>query len=78
MKPRSGGTFPAALELCLQVLPPMVVAQCVPNVREDLALITSRLVEILEQDGIWRNPELAFVHYAEAAKHNDGIWVHVN
>jgi hypothetical protein len=56
----------------------MVVAQCVPNVREDLALITSRLVEILEQDGIWRNPELAFVHYAEAAEHNDGIWVHVN
>jgi hypothetical protein len=48
VKPSSGGAFPIAPEGDLQVLPPIVATQHQPNVGEELALIESRRIEILE------------------------------
>jgi hypothetical protein len=68
VEPSLGGTFPAAPEGDLQVHLSMIVAQCQPDVREDLVLISSRGIEIPEQASVRRDAKLALAQHAEVAE----------
>jgi hypothetical protein len=78
VEPPLGGTFPAAPEGNLQVFLPTIAAQRQTDVKEDLAIVVRRRIEIPEQVGIRRNAKLAFTQHAKAAQHRDGIWVQMD
>jgi hypothetical protein len=60
MKPASGGAFPTATEGDIQVLLPVIVAQCQPNSGENFMLTVSRIIQIPEHAVVrWNaNPAL--------------------
>jgi hypothetical protein len=74
IEPSLGGAFLVAPEGNLQVLLPTAAAQH----HNDLALITSRRIEIAEQAGIRRDAKPALTQNAEATEHRNGIWVQMN
>jgi hypothetical protein len=75
MEPLSGGTFLAAPECSVQVFLLAVAVQCEPDPREDMFIITSRIVEVSEQTGIRRNHGPTFIQHAKATERSDGIQV---
>jgi hypothetical protein len=61
VKPLSRGAFLAAPEHSIHVLLWTVETKRQSDPREDMFVIAIRIVEVLEQTGIWRNPEPTFV-----------------
>jgi hypothetical protein len=77
-EPSSASTFTATLEGSREVLLSAVAAKRQHDPREDNLLISSRGIEVLEQDGIRCNPQPAFTQYREAAKGSDGVRIEMN
>jgi hypothetical protein len=78
METPSRRTLSATPEGGLQVVILAVAPKSEPQATEQLLLIASQGIEVLEQGSIQRNALPTLAHHAEADKCTNSIWVQVN
>jgi hypothetical protein len=56
----------------------VIVAQCLPQIEENLMLVASQIIEIPEKSGVWRDANLALTQHAKAIEHCKSVQVQVD